>query len=130
MKCIYFLYINIFAFLLIGLGVVIFIMPQDIFLFILKIIFAFSIVASGFGILFQWKTKSRRLKILIARNKRGIRLDTFKQIREYPCGWVMADVALRELRKTENHRSFSGEQWKDIRRTVLGIKNWKGKCFT
>lgn len=115
-----FLYINIFAFLLIGLSVIVFIMPREIFIITIKTIFAILPLIGGIGILSQWKGKNKKLKIIVARNMKGIRLDTFERLKETPCGWVVADLALRELRKTENYKSFSKTDWKKIKRMVIG----------
>jgi hypothetical protein len=117
-----FLYINIFAILLISLSIIIFSIPQEIFLIILKYFFVLLFMVSGIGIFFQWKLKNRKLKILIARNKKEIRLDTFEQFKETPCGWLVADVGLRELRKIEHYKSLSRKTWKKIRTAALGIK--------
>lgn len=77
---------------------------------------------SAIGIFIQWKAKNKKLKILVARNKTKIRIDTFDQLTETLCGWVVADIALRELRKTEYYKSFSTANWKKIRIAVLGLK--------
>jgi hypothetical protein len=114
---------NVFAFLLVCLSIIIFLIPQDIFLFILKIICVLLPVISAIGIFSQWKVKNRKLKILIARNKTMIRIDTFNQLKETLCGLVVADIALRELRKTEYYKSFSKTNWKKIRSAVLGLNS-------
>jgi len=120
-----FLYINIFAFILLCLSVIVFFIPINIFIIILKILFVLILLIISIGIFCQWKAKNRKLITLILRNKKIIRIDTFKNLRETPCGWVLADIALRELRKNEIYKAFSKKQWKEIRNTVLGIKYCK-----
>jgi hypothetical protein len=120
-----FFYLNIFAFFLVAFGVSVYFIPQDIFYLILKILIACFPVYSGLSILLQYKAKNRKLKILIARNLNGIRPDTFEHIRGTPCGWIVADIALQELRKTEYHKSFSKKNWKEIRNAILFKKKNK-----
>jgi hypothetical protein len=100
-------------------------MPEDIFFKVLKISFAFLPAVGGIGIFIFLFVKNRRLKILVANNRKGIRPDTFERLRETPCGWLVASLALHDLRKCEEHRSFSRKDWKDIRLTVLGLKRRK-----
>jgi len=117
-----FLYINVFAFILIGISCYIFFIPLNLFIIILKILFVLIPLIISIGIFCQWKAKNRKLKTLILRNRKIIRVDTFENLRETPCGWVLVDIALRELRKNEIYKAFSKKQWKEIRNTVLGIK--------
>jgi len=117
-----FLYINIFAFLLIGFSAVIFFLPLEVFFIIFKFLCVILTAAGGIGIFSQWKSKNRKLKILIARNTKQLRLDTFEDLKESPCGRVIADIVLRELRKSENYKYISNANWKKIRSAVFEIK--------
>jgi len=126
MKLFRFLHINFFAFVLIGASVFIFLTPHDVFVITMRIVFSLLSIAGAIGILIQWKAKSRKLDILVARNRKEIRLDTFVLIRETPCGWLLVDFALRALRKTEKHGSIPKANWKKIRRAALGLSKARG----
>jgi len=120
-----FLYINIYAFLLIGLACVLFIIPLDIFLLILKIIFILILLISGIGIFSQWRAKNKMRNILIAKNLNGLRIDTFVRFRDSLCMWLIADSALRELRKTAYYLNFTDKNWKKIRSAAKGKRSKK-----
>jgi hypothetical protein len=127
MKSIRFLYINSFAFLLMGLGAGIFLVPTDVFLMILKTIAALWCAAGGVVILFQWKSKARKMVILLARNKKELRPDTFKKLTGTLCGQLMARLTLADLRKTEVYRDLPDEEWNAAKRKVLGKRGKAGR---
>jgi hypothetical protein len=122
MKVVRFLYINIYTFLLFGLAVFVYFIPMDIFLYILKILCVFFLALGGLSILGQWNAKNKKIKILAARNKNGIRPDTFKKVRSTFCGQLMVNLTLRDLRKTENYSSLSKAEWKEQKRRAKGAK--------
>jgi len=117
-----FLYLNIYAFALVVLGVLVFFIPTDIFVKVVKFLFAASFVFSGIGLFVRWKAKIRRMGILVARNRKTFRRDSFKEIRTTLCGLLMVHLVLRDLRKTENYISLSKAEWEEIRRKALGGK--------
>jgi len=117
-----FLFINIFAFVLVALGVLVFLLPQDIFVKIARYLIAASCAFSGVALFLQWKSKTRKMKVLAARNGKRFRRETFNDIRTTPCGMLMVDMVLRDLRKTENYASLSKAEWKEIVRKAFGQK--------
>jgi len=117
-----FLYVNVYAFALLGLGALVFIMPTGVFLEVVKILFAAVPAFLGVALLSQWKAKSRRMRILVARNRKVFRPDTFREMSRTLCGRLMVDLVLRDLRKTENHGRLSKAEWKEMRRKAFGGK--------
>jgi len=117
-----FLYINIFAFLLAGLSVLIFLVPLDIFLIVFKIICVILPLVGSINIFSKWKAKNKKIQILVARNRKGIRLETFDHLGKTFCGRLMVDLALRDLRKYEPYSSFTKPEWKEIKNTVFDKK--------
>ena len=123
-----FLYLNIFAIFLVVLSILIFLIPiNNIVLNIIRYFYTFLFAVSGIGIFTQWKTRKRRLKILVAKNSNELRLDTFEQYRETLCGLLIADIALRDLKKKEYYKYYTKTNWKKIRRAAFGLKKKKMK---
>ena len=122
MRVLRFLYLNIFAFVLAGVAVGVFLLPLDIFLKALKLLVVFLLAASAVRLFAQLKSKEKKLRILVARNMKEIRFDTFKQLSQTLCGNLMINTALGDLRKTENYISVSDAEWKRIKRKALGEK--------
>jgi hypothetical protein len=114
-----FLYINSYAFSLFILGVLLFILPMDIFLLIVKILVSIWSIAGGIIILSQWKMKLRKIPLLVARNKKNIRPDIFKKLNETLCGRLMVNAALSDLRKSENYRNLSNDEWMHCKAIVF-----------
>jgi hypothetical protein len=120
MKFLRLLYLNIYAFLLLALGLGIFLLPMEIFLVIFKIILSLWSVAGAAGIASQSKGKLRLIPILYARNKNGLRPDTFKAHTKTLCGTLMVYAVLRDLRKSEAYRDLPAADWKECKRKALG----------
>jgi hypothetical protein len=115
-----FLYLNIYAFLLLALGALVFIMPEALFLFVLKILTALWCALAGIVLLSSWKKKMRKMKTLAARNAKEIRPDTFKKLSETLCGRLMVQLTLADLRKTEAYSALSKADWKALKRKTFG----------
>jgi len=120
MKFFRFLYVNFFALLLMALGVVIFFVSQELFYIIFKIMLSVWCVAGGFALITQWKAKKRKIELLVARNMKQIRPDTFRTISKTLCGQQMVGMALSDLKKTENYRNLSKDEWNLIEKNVYG----------
>jgi len=124
MKFLRFLYLNIYAFLLLGLAVGFFLLPIDIFMLLLKYMLVAYLMISGIYLISLWNSKNRRMKILFARNLKEIRPATFNNgVWKTPCGRLMVNIVLRDLRKTEYYNSLSKAEWKEIERRVFDKKS-------
>ena len=112
MKLLRFFYINTFSFILIVLGAATIFIPIDIFYLILKILIAIWCVSGGILLITRWKARKRKIEILVARNLNKLRPDTFRQLKRTLCGQLMVNLAISDLRKTENYQNLSKEEWK------------------
>ena len=120
MKLFSFLYLNIYAFLLLGLGIASFLLPPDIFIRTAQFAAAAFLAFSGIGLFAQSKAKLKKVDLLLARSTKEFRRDLFKDIRRTFCGMLIVNQVLRDLRKTEQYQSLSGAEWKEIRRMAFG----------
>jgi hypothetical protein len=120
-----FLYINIYAFLLFVLGVFFTLLSMDIFLILFKYMVAALCAGSGISIFLQWKVKLRKIKVLVSRNKNELRYDTFRKLNETLCGQLMIRVALSDLRKTDNYRTLSKDEWVHCKNSLFPKKRKK-----
>jgi hypothetical protein len=104
-----FLYLNIYAFLLVFAGILTFILP---FYLISKwILVAQGIIAIKLffisGKLFSaWDAKKREIDLLVNRNKNEFRPDTFEVYMQAPCGRLVVREALRELNIQKEYKTL------------------------
>ena len=104
-----FLYLNIYSFLLVCVGILTLLLP---FWLITK----WTLVAQGIvaiklfsisGRLFStWDAKKREINLLVNRNKREFRPDTFEIYMQAPCGRLIVHEALRELNMREEYKTL------------------------
>ena len=120
MKLLRFVFLNSYAFLLVGIGISLILMPNEIFLIVLKYIFAIGCILNAIGIFAKWKIKKRMMEILIQRNRNEIRPDTFKKYRGELCWELVYHYVFSELRKTEKYRVLSKEEWNNKKERVFG----------
>ena len=113
-----FLYLNLYVFLLLGLGIIIIFIPINILLVILKCFIILWCIIGAFTILAKYKIKVRQLTLLVKRNSKIIRPDTFKAHLKTPCGMLLVDKVLNELRKSEIYKNLNKTEWDRIKRTV------------
>ena len=119
MKFLRFMYINIYSFLLFILGVLIFLLPLEVFLLLAKIACALWAAYNGAYLLSLWKGKNRKMMTLLARNRKEIRPDTFRKLKGTLCGRLMVNLTLADLRKTGNYSSLSKAEWKEQKKRVF-----------
>ena len=130
MKLIQFLFINVFAFLLFALGVVVLFMPKELFYLIFKILIAVIFIVSCVNLFIEWPAKKHLIEILVLRNRNEIRLDTFKKHKETLCGKLVVMYTMNMLRKTDNYRTLSTAEWKLKKRKVFeenSVGAWRKK---
>jgi hypothetical protein len=117
-----FIFLNIYSFFLFGLGVAAFLMPIDIFILVFKYLVVIWCIVGASIILSKYNVKIRQLAILVNRNKEEIRPDTFKVYLKTPCGQLLVNMAINNLRKTRNYANLSIAEWKKIKHTIYGKK--------
>lgn len=95
-----YLYLNLYALLLLIGGVVALVIPIGegvIWFIILKGTICLICFKGVYGILASWPDKKRKYNILITRNQELFRPETFKEYMEAPCGRLLVKVVLRDL---------------------------------
>jgi len=104
-----FLYLNIYAFLIVIAGILTLVLP---FYLITKwILIAQGIIAIKLffisGKLFStWDAKKREIDLLVNRNKNKFRPDTFEIYMQAPCGRLVVREALRDLNMQKEYKSL------------------------
>jgi len=104
-----FLYLNIYAFLIIFAGILTIISP---FWLITK----WTLVAQGIAAIYlfsisgklfsTWDAKKREINLLVKRNKNRFRPNTFEIYMQAPCGRLVVREALRELNMSEEYKTL------------------------
>jgi hypothetical protein len=115
-------FLNIYSFFLIGLGITAFLIPTDIFMLIFKYLVVIWCIVGACTILSKYNVRKRQLAILVKRNKKEIRPDTFKVYLKTPCGQLLVNMAINNLRKTENYANLSITEWEKIKHIIYRKK--------
>jgi hypothetical protein len=118
-----FFYLNLYAFFLLGLGIVIVIIPLNILIIILKYLLVMWCIIGAFAILAKYKIKIRQLIILKKRNGKEIRPDTFKIHLKTPCGKLLVSKVLAELKKSDQYANITKNEWDRIEGIVYRKKS-------
>ena len=104
-----YLYLNLYALLLLIGGVVALVIPIGegvIWFIILKGTICLICFKGVYGILASWPDKKRKYNILITRNQELFRPETFKEYMEAPCGRLLVKVVLRDLGLSHEYPSL------------------------
>jgi hypothetical protein len=117
-----FLFLNVYSIFLLGLGIAVILIPTDIFILLFKYIVVLWCIVGACTILSKYDVKKRQLAILVGRNKKEIRPDTFKIYLKTPCGQLLVNMAIDSLRKTENYANLSIAEWKRIKHIIFRKK--------
>lgn len=119
-----YLYLNIYAYLLILLGIGIALIPLYRIHWSLAVIqlllFAF-IVSPAIKILSRWREKKRSYHVLIERNRNGIREELFKEYMQAPCGRLLVRVVLKDLGESRQYKIIKKKYnmtWRDCIKAV------------
>jgi hypothetical protein len=99
------------------------------FILIFKYLVVLWCIAGACAILSKYNVKKRQLSILVKRNNKEIRPDTFKAHLKTPCGQLLVNMALYNLRKTENYKNLSITEWNRIKRIVYRKTNRKSNHY-
>lgn len=99
-----FLYLNSYAFLLIFIGVGIAVIPCYRWhwsLVVVQALFVLMFIYYAMKIFSSWPEKKRVYKVLIERNEKGLRPETFNDYMQAPCGRLLAHIVLKDLGRQE-----------------------------
>jgi hypothetical protein len=103
MKILLFLFLNIYAILLLGICAVCVFVPNDAFIFILKIVIGLFCFAGTVEIVISWSRKKRMIGVLLKRNRDGFNEKSFAPYMETPCSQL---VVLYVLFKNKQIKQF------------------------
>lgn len=104
-----FLYLNIYAFLLLFMG-------MGIALISIFYVRWWLLIAQGIGIILcfngaakifkSWSDKKRKYTILRERNEFEFRPQTFKEFMEAPCGRLLVKIVLKDMNMQERYKDL------------------------
>ena len=104
-----FIYLNTYSFLLLICGIIVFAIPLFIvskILIIPQIFFTLFLLNSAIKLFATWNDKKRMYKVLILKNKKQFRADSFKDFMQAPCGRLLTKAVLKDLRLKEKYREL------------------------
>ncbi|MEE1001333.1 MAG: hypothetical protein U0L37_05195 [Bacteroidales bacterium] len=126
-----FLYLNTYAFLLLFIGVGIGVLPLfeiSRWLLIPQIGIVVICLKGTYSIFSSWEDKKRKYHILIERNSKEFREDTFSEYMEAPCGRLLTKTVLKDLNQSDkyrilkiNQKSYFAQLEKTCRRTKVKV---------
>ncbi|MBQ0154321.1 MAG: hypothetical protein KBS70_06015 [Bacteroidales bacterium] len=100
-----FLYLNIYAFLLLVIGVGIFVLPlyHHWWGLTIQIIWFIGCLTESGKIFYSWKDKERKYTILMERNTPVFRPDTCAEYMKAPCGRLLVRIVLKDLQQENQY---------------------------
>ena len=104
-----FIYLNTYSFLLLICGIIVFAIPLFIvskILIIPQIFFTLFLLNSAIKLFATWNDKKRMYKVLILKNKKQFRADSFKDFMQVPCGRLLTKAVLKDLRLKEKYKEL------------------------
>jgi hypothetical protein len=104
-----FIYLNTYSFLLLICGIIVFAIPLFIvskILIIPQIVFTLFLLNSAIKLFATWNDKKRMYKVLILKNKKQFRADSFKDFMQAPCGRLLTKAVLKDLRLKEKYKEL------------------------
>lgn len=104
-----FLYLNIYAFLILLIGGGISVLPLykiSWWLVAVQAAIVIPCIKGGISILQSWDDKKRKYHVLMERNKDKIRPDTFEPYMLAPCGRLLVRIVLKDLGKQKEFRNL------------------------
>lgn len=104
-----YIYLNLYALLLLLGGVVVFLIPFNngvTLVLIVKIIVCLICLKGAYSILSSWEDKKRKYNILIKRNQDSFRSDVFKEYMEAPCGRLLVRIVLKDLGMSSQYKQL------------------------
>jgi hypothetical protein len=86
-------------------------------------IIAIYLFATAGKLFSSWKHKNREIALLVNRNKKEFRPDTFETFMQAPCGRLVVRLALRDLKKQGEFKTLL-----KLQKPVL--ERWRENCTT
>jgi hypothetical protein len=104
-----FLYLNIYAFLIVFAGILTLILPFYLitkWILIAQGIAAVSLFLISGKLFSTWNAKKKEIELLVNRNKNEFRPDTFEVYMQTLCGRLVVHEVLRELNKQREYKTL------------------------
>ena len=104
-----FLYINIYSFLIVCAGILTLIIPFYLFskwILVVQGIVALKLFMISGRLFFTWNDKKREIDLLVKRNVKEFRPDTFDVFMQAPCGRLVVCEALKELNMLREYKTL------------------------
>lgn len=128
-----FLYLNTYAFFLLFIGVGIGVLPLfeiSKWLLIPQIIIVLIFLKGAYTIFSSWEDKKRKYHILIERNSKGFREDTFSEYMEAPCGRLLTRIVLKDLNQLDKYKILKIHQKSYFAQLKKNCSRTKVKVYT
>lgn len=104
-----FLYLNAYAFLLVLIGGGVAFIPVhrvSLWLIIPQAAIAIVCLKAAYTILSSWQDKKRQYRILMQRNKKELRPDTFSEYMQAPCSRLLTRMVLKDLGRSDCYKTL------------------------
>lgn len=109
-----FLFINFYAFLLLLVSVVIFVIPNNIFLIVIKTGLGLFALFGTVTILSMWKRKLRMIDVLMKRNSDGFNEESFQPYMETFCSQLVVLYVLKKIGHLDKFKGLFSTFWKNL----------------
>jgi hypothetical protein len=114
MAIVRFLFLNIYAFVLLILGIGAIFISSELFILIIKFLIAIVLIGYSISIFLKYKRKKRMIKVLLERNRNGFVKDSFKPYMETLCTQLVVIYVLNKIGYQSAFKMLFEEYWKDI----------------
>ena len=102
-----FLYLNIYSFLLAGAGILTLLSPFYLitkWVLIIQVIIAVKFFLFSARLFSTWEEKNKKIDILMKKNIKEFRPDTFEIFMQAPCGRLIVHQVLKDLNKQDEYK--------------------------
>lgn len=104
-----FLYLNAYSFLLLILSLIIFFVPLymvHLLFLCIQIPLGFVCLKTSVKLFASWKDKKRKYAVLLAKNKKEFREDSFIMFMQAPCGRLLVKAVLSDLNIPQKYKDL------------------------
>jgi len=104
-----YLYLNTYAFILFLGGIGILCLPFwkiHWIITVIQIVIFFICEKGAYGIFSSWEDKKRKYVLLVQRNSKEFRPDTFKEFMQSPCGRLLTKLVLQDLGQSKEYHNL------------------------
>lgn len=126
-----FMFLNIYAFILIGFALIIAFLPLYKLSWLCLLIqypFSLGLAYWGIDIISRWDRKVRDYNLLIERNMHEFRPDTFMGHMTAPCGRLLTKIVLKDLGYEDKFKGLKEAAWPKIKEEIKEELHYYCKC--